>query len=53
MPESPRWLIARNRVEEAEIIIRRMAKWNKKDLSFEFYEKLRQKVSYPKCDFCL
>ncbi|KAK2721512.1 beta-alanine transporter-like isoform X2 [Artemia franciscana] len=47
MPESPRWLIARNRVEEAEIIIRRMAKWNKKDLSFEFYEKLRQKEDDP------
>lgn len=29
IPESPRWLLLRNQVEEAELVIRRAAKWNR------------------------
>nr|XP_040572189.1 organic cation transporter protein-like [Lepeophtheirus salmonis] len=38
VPESPRWLLSYNRVEEAEVIIQSIAKWNKKEIPENFVQ---------------
>lgn len=53
MPESPRWLISKNRNKEAVKIFLRIAKWNKKP--FEFLSELETfptetKTVYPEND---
>ena len=47
VPESPRWLLSYARVEEAEVIIQSIAKWNKKEISPTFvYDFVEVKFGY-------
>lgn len=39
VPESPRWLLSYGRIEEAEVIIQSMAKWNRKEIPENFMQK--------------
>ena len=38
MPESPRWMLSRGRVREAELILQRAARWNGTALPENFFD---------------
>lgn len=40
IPESPRWLLSKNRIDEAEVIVQRMAKINGKTVPNNFLRKM-------------
>lgn len=48
MPESPRWLLAKGRLEEALKILEVMARVNKKELPESFRNKLEERVRINK-----
>jgi hypothetical protein len=40
IPESPRWLLSKNRIDEAEEIVQTMARMNGKELPKNFLRKM-------------
>ncbi|XP_076175139.1 organic cation transporter 1 [Ptiloglossa arizonensis] len=44
IPESPRWLLSKNRIDEAEVIVQRMAKINGKTVPSNFLRKMEVEI---------
>ncbi|XP_046415882.1 organic cation transporter 1-like [Neodiprion fabricii] len=44
IPESPRWLLSKNRIDEAEVIVQRMAKVNGKTVPSNFLRKMEMDI---------
>ncbi|XP_034934659.1 organic cation transporter protein-like [Chelonus insularis] len=44
IPESPRWLLSKNRIDEAEVIVQSMARINKKKVPTNFLRKMEMDI---------
>ncbi|XP_076766736.1 organic cation transporter protein [Xylocopa sonorina] len=44
IPESPRWLLSKNRIDEAEVIVQRMAKINGRTVPSNFLRKMEMEI---------
>uniref|UniRef100_A0A1B6CMW4 Major facilitator superfamily (MFS) profile domain-containing protein n=1 Tax=Clastoptera arizonana TaxID=38151 RepID=A0A1B6CMW4_9HEMI len=42
IPESPRWLLSKNRIDEAEVIVQKMAKMNRKSIPTDYLRLLQE-----------
>ena len=40
MPESPRWLLSTGRIDEAEVVVQKIARWNGKDIPANFIHQM-------------
>jgi len=45
VPESPRWLLSVGRIDEAEVVVQKIAKWNKKDIPANFIHQMAAQAS--------
>lgn len=50
LPESPRWLLAKGKFEEASVILEALAKTNNKELPTSFKQQLKQKMTNKRTD---
>lgn len=49
VPESPRWLLSRDRIDEAEAIVQRIARINKRSIPANYLRSLQQVTVLVPC----
>jgi OCT family organic cation transporter-like MFS transporter 4/5 len=49
LPESPRWLLAKGRLEEAKKILHNLAHTNGKELPHIFCDKIQKQIEHQQC----